>query len=116
TYLSYVGLFIALVWLATQIPELKRALPAIAIAVVLAFSALTFVQAGYWKDSETLFTRTLAVTTKNEIAELNLGAALIDRGAAHEGLAHIRAGVEADPNNAIGQNHLGRAFAAIGDY
>src|SRR5207253_9775930 len=80
TYFPYIGLFIAIVWgtcvLAARVRIPQRAVAAIGIAAVAVLGAVAWKQAGYWKDSETLFTRTLAVTGPNVIAEYTLGQAL----------------------------------------
>jgi hypothetical protein len=80
TYFPYVGLFIAITFGAVElarrmrVPETVMAVAAIAIIVVL--SIVTSRQLSYWKDSETLFTHTLAVTRDNPVAEYTLGQAL----------------------------------------
>ena len=55
-------------------------------AVVLALGARTFVQAGYWRDSLTLFRRAIDVTGPNALARTNLGAALAEAGRTQEAL------------------------------
>lgn len=80
TYFSYVGLFIAITFgtidLARRlrIPSWTTAL--IAAIVVAVLGAVAMHQVRYWKDSETLFTHTLAVTHDNSIAEYLLGQTL----------------------------------------
>jgi tetratricopeptide (TPR) repeat protein len=113
TYISYVGLFIAIVWAMFTYAE-KYARP-VAIAILVVFSGATFVQAGYWKNSETLFAHALDATKGNDIAHLSIGAAMLERGAAQEALDHLRKAVEIDPRNPLAQNNLGRALAATGD-
>jgi len=114
TYLSFVGLFIAIVWSVWTFAE-KRVVRVAAIAILAACSVATFVQAGYWKNSETLFARAVAVTTHNEVAQTNFAAALIDRGALQDALVHLRAAVDINPSSALVQNALGRALAGTGD-
>jgi len=80
TYFPHIGLFLAIVWGVAdvshrlRIPE--RAPGAIGIAIVAVLACVAWRQTGYWKDSETLFTHTLAVTGPNVIAEYTLGQAL----------------------------------------
>jgi tetratricopeptide (TPR) repeat protein len=80
TYFPYIGLFLAIVWGVSDLAERaripQRAVAVIGIVIVVALSAVAWKQTGYWKDSETLFTRTLAVTGPNVIAEYTLGQAL----------------------------------------
>jgi tetratricopeptide (TPR) repeat protein len=119
TYISYVGLFIAIVWGVLEIiqrrPQLARPLAAVAIAIIAAFGVATFVQAGYWKDAQTLFTRTIHVTPNNPVAEANLAMILFDRDKPKEALPHIKASVAADPSIASSQYTLGRVLDATGD-
>jgi tetratricopeptide (TPR) repeat protein len=115
TYLPFVGLFIAVVW-GVHALVANRAFAVAMTAILAALSAVTYVQAGYWQNSETIFGHTVDVTANNPIAQLNLGAALMDRGAANEALPHFREAVRLDPENALAHNGLGAALAATGDY
>jgi hypothetical protein len=75
TYFPSIGLLIAIVWGAADI--LTARIAAIAGAIVTAIFAIdAFVQTGYWKNTDTLFTHTLAVTGPNPIAEYVLGQSL----------------------------------------
>jgi protein O-mannosyl-transferase len=69
TYFPYIGLTVAVAYTVRRLP-----LAAFAVVPILAF--LSFRQTGYWKNSETLFTHTIAVTPPNAMAEFNLGNAL----------------------------------------
>jgi tetratricopeptide (TPR) repeat protein len=119
TYLSYVGLFIAIVWgvwaLVANRPALARAFAALAIVVIAVLSVATFLQLRHWKDAQTLFTRTLEVTTKNPVAEANLAMVLYDRDKPKEALPHIQASVQIDPAISSSQYTLGRVLEANGD-
>jgi hypothetical protein len=80
TYFSYVGLFIALTFGATDLAARFRipsqALAAIGAIVLVSCALVTVHQLRYWKDSETLFTHALDVTTDNSTAEYLLGQTL----------------------------------------
>lgn len=73
TYFAYIGLSIALAWGAMALPIEKRTLAGIAVAVVAIFAAMAWRETSYWKNCDTLFTRTIAVTGENAIAEYSLG-------------------------------------------
>src|SRR5262249_17506915 len=47
-------------------------------------------QTRYWRDSETLWRHTLAVTTDNDVANANLGMVLSDHGQFEEALSHLQ--------------------------
>ena len=68
SYFPSIGLFIAIVWAVADLLPARIAAIAGAIAVLF-LAALAFVQTSYWKNSDVLFTHTLAVTGPNPIAE-----------------------------------------------
>jgi tetratricopeptide (TPR) repeat protein len=93
TYFSYVGLFIAITYGALDVARRLR-IPsrALAVAAAIAVAACAMVamrQAGYWRDSETLFAHTLSVTRDNSVAEYNLGQAL-QTTKPDEAMLHLR--------------------------
>ena len=79
TYFAYVGLFVAIVWgVAELVPVARLSKAALATAGALTIAILAFLawrQVRFWMDTETLFTRTIAVTPPNAVAECTLGAA-----------------------------------------
>jgi tetratricopeptide (TPR) repeat protein len=126
TYIAFVGLFIAIVWSFVGAAALSgtataegsgrhKVLRGAVLVILIACCAVTYVQAGYWENSETVFARAVSVTKRNDIAHLNYGAALLDRGAVQEALAQFRESVAIDPASPLAQSNLGRALAATGD-
>lgn len=79
SYLSCLGfpLLAAGALLATSknSPTSRAPLIAITSIVILALGALTFRECGYWKDSITLWTKTVRVAPESPIAHVNLGNA-----------------------------------------
>jgi len=53
---------------------------AAAAAIIIVLSWCAFEQTSYWKDSETLWNHTLAVTRDNDVAHYNLGHLFLERG------------------------------------
>jgi tetratricopeptide (TPR) repeat protein len=94
TYLPQVGLYIALTWfvaeLARSLPHRKEILATVGGGIVIILSACAWKQTTYWRDSETLWTRTLAVTTDNDVALTNLGTSLMDRGQLDDALSYFQ--------------------------
>jgi tetratricopeptide (TPR) repeat protein len=88
TYLSLIGIFAALTWLAVDLIHSKILLGSTAAAVIAILAILANQQAGYWQDSVTLFTHAVAVTPANATAKGNLGAALNALGDS-EGAAQV---------------------------
>jgi protein O-mannosyl-transferase len=123
TYIPLIGLFIIVAW---GVPDLlvrwplrmvvlpKIALPAAACLVILACAITARGQLEYWEDSTTLWTHTLAVTTRNNIAHNNLGATLADQGKTDEAIAHYSEALRIKSDYADAHNNLGVALADQG--
>src|SRR5438128_1454261 len=77
TYLPHIGLFLVLAWSVADISARswlrRRFAAAVAVTVIIAFASCALMQTTYWRNSETLWTHTLAVTSNNDIAHNNLG-------------------------------------------
>jgi protein O-mannosyl-transferase len=110
TYVPQVGLLLMIAWTLSD-----RWVRPIGAAVAAACIATTLWQSTVWRDSETLFRHALAVTTDNYVAETNLGAALVARGAAAEALPHLTRAIAIAPSYAKSRLTLGAALAATGD-
>ena len=84
TYLPYVGLFIAVVWLAgdavANSPKLKAGALLLAVAVIAACAVKTDAQVKVWKDSLTLFSHVLAIDPRGETPNRNLAVAYASLG------------------------------------
>jgi tetratricopeptide (TPR) repeat protein len=115
-YVPLVGLAVMLAWGTTDLlQKWPRAQLTIAVAVCAACVPLTWAQAGYWLNSETLFQRALAVTSGNALAEHNLGSYLLDQpGRVPEALSHLQAAVQLAPASASIHSDLGTALAKSG--
>jgi protein O-mannosyl-transferase len=119
TYVPLIGLFIMVAW---GVPDLlvrwplrridlpSFALPAAAALVILVCAVAARGQLQYWENSTTLWTRTLAVTTGNNIAHNNLGVILADQGKLDEAIAHYSEALRIKPNYADAHNNLGVAL------
>ena len=94
-YVPMIGLAISLVWAVWEIAEEKGiakwwiAVPAGVIVVVL--GGLTYRQLTYWKDGETLWRYTLAVTDRNYMAHDNLAMLLDKQGRVQEAIPEFKA-------------------------
>jgi tetratricopeptide (TPR) repeat protein len=119
TYLPQIGLAVAIAWAAAEAagawPSGRWALAAGGGLVLAALMAGAWQQARYWRDSETLWTRTLACTSKNPIAHDNLGSALADRGRFDAALAQYQEALKIKPDDVKAHNNLGLIFARRGD-
>jgi protein O-mannosyl-transferase len=118
TYVPLIGLFIVVAWgipdLLAHWPLQRIALPVAAGLVILACAIAARSQLQYWKDSTTLWTRALAVTTGNNIAHNNLAIVLADQGKLDEAIAHYSEALRIKPDYATARNNLGLALADEG--
>ena len=80
-YLPVIGLFIMIVWAATEWADARhvsmKLLAAAGLAILLALSAITRMQLSYWHDDSSLWAHALAVTQNNFVAENNFALSLI---------------------------------------
>jgi tetratricopeptide (TPR) repeat protein len=83
---------------------------------VVACLALSESQARLWKDNKTLFTHTLAVTTNNFVAHLDLGNALVEEGKLREAEAQYAESAAINPRYPDAQCNWGTALALQGKY
>jgi Flp pilus assembly protein TadD len=84
TYLPFIGLFIAVVWLAgdavVKFPQLKIAAILVAGAIIVACAVKTDAQVKVWKNTESLFSHVIEVDPRGELPNLNLGAEYLRQG------------------------------------
>jgi len=117
-YVPLIGLGILTSWGVGDIAvkwHLRKSLLAFTAAICLAtLMVCTALQVGHWRNSYTLFTRALAVTTGNYIAHLNLGNALIQDKKTDEAMQHYRKALEIHSNYADAHYNLGIALALKG--
>jgi protein O-mannosyl-transferase len=127
TYIPSLGVLIMGIWGASELTRSRR-YHAIALSVagstaIMLCLALTRQQLGYWKDSETLFRHTIAVTENNYMAHKTLGDALDKKGQTGEAVSQFQEAIHLQPGYAYAHNNLGVALLdkgqtdeAIGQY
>ena len=116
TYIPLIGPFIMLAFAlpAPARSTARRLLAAACVSALAIVGACAYRQAGYWRDSVTLFTRAIAVTTDNAVAENNLARALFDRGQVDAAVLHCAEAVRIAPQMADAQSNLVRGLLAQG--
>jgi tetratricopeptide (TPR) repeat protein len=94
TYLSQIGLYLLVTWAIADLSKswrYRRELLGVSGTIVLAaLSWKARVQVPYWRNSESLWNHTLAVTSDNYVAHNNLGALLEGRGQVDFAISHYR--------------------------
>src|SRR5262249_47391210 len=129
SYLPQIGLYIMITWgvgnLVTEsVPRAARAIVAAAgTIVIVGIGVCAFAQTSYWKNSETLWNHTVAVTDENDVAHNNLGFLFLRRGeldkaiSEFEGALNIRSKTR-ETHYSLGaaliQSNLGNALARKG--
>lgn len=118
TYLPQIGLAIALAWATADAcrawPRFRRMGATAAVCAVMILAIAAWRQTTYWRDSETLWTRTLACTSQNAVAHNQFGKALANRGRIEEAVPHFQKALEIDPNHVSAHNNFGGALASCG--
>jgi tetratricopeptide (TPR) repeat protein len=119
TYLScmawaVLGGAAALVGLRRLAPPSRGLLAAGLGAVLFALGALTWRQAKFWRDSETLYRHALAIDPAIAEAHNNLGRVLADQGRTAEAVAEYQRALAVKPDSTGAYNNLGLALADQG--
>ena len=111
TYIPYIGLSIAIVWLAAEIVERFKInvnfIGAAAAAILVVFGILSFRQVGTWKNSESFYQHTLAVTSRNFLFEQNYCQFLLDAERLDEAEPQCRNSIANNADYANAWNSLG---------
>jgi Flp pilus assembly protein TadD len=123
TYVPLVGVFVMLVWGASEWVERARnldlarrvaAATAVLVAAVLAIGATR--QVSTWRDGVALWDHALAAGGNSTVAQTNLGVALEKAGRFAEAASHLEEAVRLEPRNARAHVNLGDVLFALGRY
>ena len=117
TYLPSIGFFIAAVFLlddlATRFQAPKTIAAGIAAVILAGCILVTEYQLQFWRDSETLFRRAIAVTRNNDVALINLGVALEAEGRFDEALPVYRQAEKINGGRYQLHNNLGNILGIL---
>jgi tetratricopeptide (TPR) repeat protein len=118
TYLSQIGLYIAVTWAVSDWSRSWRfqriTLGAATVLLVGVLSWRALLQTSYWRDSETLFSHALAVTSNNDVALNNLGIISLDKGQLDDAISKLQAAIDLRPENAPAHDNLAKALLRKG--
>jgi tetratricopeptide (TPR) repeat protein len=137
TYLPQIGLLLMLAWGAADLLKTSNAqrstlnaqfsgtnstlnvgrwtLSVFCLTVIVGLALIARVQASYWRDSETLWSHTIAVTKENYFAHASLADLLMRRGRVNEAIEHSEEALRIRPGDANAQNNLGLALLQTGE-
>jgi tetratricopeptide (TPR) repeat protein len=111
TYLPQIGLGLAVAFAARDSTvswrHRRQALGAGAFGIIVVLMVCAWKQTSYWRDSESLWTHTLACTTDNAVAHINLSLDFAAKGRLDEAIEHCQKAIEISPNRPQVYNNLG---------
>jgi tetratricopeptide (TPR) repeat protein len=94
TYLPQIGLYILSTWAIVDLAALRRyrgrIVEVAAAIVIVALGRCAWIQTSHWRDSASLWTHTLNVTSNNSVALHHLGILLLKRGQLDDAIAHFQ--------------------------
>jgi protein O-mannosyl-transferase len=114
TYVPMTGLFIMVVWGVAELAKTysipKPFLAAAIGATFVACTAVTVHIIPFWTNSETLFTRMIAVDRNNFMAHYNLANQYSRKGDKPRAIHEYQAAIKAEPNYAEAHNNLAGVY------
>jgi protein O-mannosyl-transferase len=118
TYLPQIGLYIAITWAVGDLTAFWRlqriALSTAGVLILGALTWIAWVQTSYWRNSQTLFTHTLAVTDNNDVALNNLGILYLEKGQLDDAISKLQAAIDLRPENGPAHDNLAKALLEKG--
>ena len=118
TYLPQIGLYLMLTWAAADLcagwRHRRVVLGGLAAVILAALMFCARAQTACWRNSESLWTHTLACTTDNLVAHNNFGDALFNKGQVDEAITHYQKALQIKPDYADAHNNLGNALLQKG--
>ena len=120
TYIPFIGVFIAIVWLVSELAErvrYGRIVAATLFVVILGvLFAATWIQLDYWRNSQTLFSRALSVTADNYVAHSNMGALFARKGNLQDAGLHYREALRIQPGDLEANYNLANLLLREGKF
>ena len=111
TYVPYIGLFIAIVWLVSDAvaksPKIRIAAQLLAVAIIVGCAIKTEAQVKVWRDMVTLFGHVLEIDPRGSIPNTSLGVAYARQGRIAEAQTYLERALEYGPNDYESHNNLG---------
>jgi tetratricopeptide (TPR) repeat protein len=118
TYVPFIGLFIAIVWLVGDVvassPRIRVAAQLLAVAVIAACAVKTQAQVTVWKDTVSLFSNVIEANPRGEIPNLSLGVAYAKEKNFAVAQQYLELALDYSPRSYLAHNNLGTLFSNQG--
>ncbi|MGD0816763.1 MAG: tetratricopeptide repeat protein [Verrucomicrobiota bacterium] len=112
TYLPGIGVVLAVTWAVGEWSagwkHRRVALGGLMAGVLSVLMVCAWIQTGYWRNTETLFTHTLACAKGNYIARKNLAEVLLQLGMTDEAFTEYQKALQVKPN--LAEHHYNLAL------
>ncbi len=120
TYMPIIGVFTMIVWGVASIKKKRiyqRILTSVfAVTFLLLLSVTSWFQISYWRDSITLFSHAIKVTSSNWLAHNSLGIGFERQGNLSGAAEHYKKAIFIDPNYFYAHYNLARVYELLGNY
>ena len=120
TYLPQIGLYLLLTWGVADWcagwRHCRVVLGGVSATVLIALIFCARAQVSHWRNSEALWTHTLACTADNDEARINFGNALLHADREDEAMVQFQQALQINPRNDEAQNNLGYVLYQMGRY
>lgn len=118
-YVPSIGIFIIIAWglsclLHKRIPSKTRVL--IAVLLIGGLTFMSHQQVKFWKDTLTLFSRTVAMKENNAFAHSNIAGALLEQNKVEEAMSHLQKAITLMPNDYNTLVRKARVYYVRGDH
>jgi tetratricopeptide (TPR) repeat protein len=118
TYLPGIGLGLAGTWAvgdwSAGWKHRRAVMGGLMTTVIGALMVCAWIQTGYWKSTETLWTHTLACAPENYVAHEGLGLDLLQKGRVNEAISQYQESLQIRPGYVSARINLGNALLQKG--
>jgi tetratricopeptide (TPR) repeat protein len=113
-YLAMLGPALAMAWFLKCYSGHVSAIGA--SILIVAWSVISFVQVGYWHDSQSFYRHAIAVNQQSQLAHNNLGVILMDLGDKVDAMNQFKIVVQLSPQQISAYRYIADATGELGDW